>query len=441
MRPVATKPTHVPDMERRLLGAMILSSTAADSVADLVEARDFVDELHRDLFVAITKAYGTSSTLDPAVLAADCAAAAGRDQGGVVVAVAGFVKREPTPLHARDYARHVAEASRRRRLRNALDVSQASAEQDDIETAVAKAESAILSVDARAGERSATEHDALRVSLDAADRRQLGDATDVLPTGFRLLDDMLGGGLRGGQLVILAARPAVGKSAFGLSVARHVGAAGRHAYFASLEMTVAELGDRLMAAASNVSLSAIRTGTFTSEMRDKMQASADSARFRTLSIDDRPDQSVASIAAKCRRCRRLGRLGLVVIDYLQLLAPADPSARRELQVATMARELKLLARQLKTPVLCLAQLNREADGIRPRLSHLRESGAIEQDADGVWLLHSPHESGVRRDLIVAKQRNGPTGTIPLSWHADHALFTEGATTTGSTSDDWTSDDF
>lgn len=239
--------------------------------------------------------------------------------------------------------------------------------------------------------------------------------------------------LRNGELTFVAGRPGSGKTALTLNVVRHVGGTlNKWVLVNSLEMSRLELCERLISSAAGINLKAIRAGKLDrNDRRRFIEAQAELATL-PIHIEDTPRRSLADITATARRLKRQGKLDLVVIDYLALLLPENPRDPRQEQVAKMARGLKCLARELNVPVLCLAQLNREAEKStdhRPKLSHLRESGAIEQDADVVLFVHreecfAPDDDDVRgkAQLIVAKNRNGETGTVDLAWLASTTSF-------------------
>ena len=248
-----------------------------------------------------------------------------------------------------------------------------------------------------------------------------------MPTGFTDLDKLTGG-LHRSEFVVLAARPSMGKTALATNIAENVAIEAQvPVLFVSLEMARIELAQRLLCSQGSIDGSKFRSGFLSGDDRKKLVEASAKLSQAPLFIDDTPSRTVTEIAAAARRLKRKKKLGLVVIDYLQLIQPDDPRDPRQEQVAKMARRLKGLARELQLPVLCLAQLNRQVETTgqeehRPRLSHLRESGAIEQDADVVMFVHreeyyckskeEAQENGVAGEgtIIVAKQRNGPTAT-------------------------------
>ena len=260
-----------------------------------------------------------------------------------------------------------------------------------------------------------------------------------METGFADLDTLTGG-LHNSELVILAARPSMGKTAFAMNIAENVSVnQAVPTLFVSLEMSSLELADRLLCSVGRINGHRLRNGTLPQDERRRLVAIAGKLSQAKLYVDDSPSRTVTEIAAAARRIkRREGRIGLIVIDYLQLIEPDNASDPRQEQVAKIARRLKGLARELEAPVLCLAQVNRQAEDARehrPRLSHLRESGAIEQDADVVMFVHREeyYRRGEEREqfagqaeIIIAKQRNGPIGDVELVWRKEYTRFEDKA---------------
>jgi replicative DNA helicase len=254
-------------------------------------------------------------------------------------------------------------------------------------------------------------------------------------TGFTDFDQLTGG-LHNSELIILAARPSMGKTALAMNMAEHAAIQLQTpVLFISLEMSSIELADRMLCSLAKVNGHRLRNGTISAEDRARLVEKAAEISQAPLYVDDSPSRTVTEIAAAARRIRRReGRLGLIVIDYLQLIEPDNSKDPRQEQVARIARRLKGMARELEVPVLCLAQLNRQAEDSkdhRPRLSHLRESGAIEQDADVVMFVHreeyyhrgdEQNEYAGQAELIVSKQRNGPIGDVRLVWLREFTRF-------------------
>jgi len=262
-------------------------------------------------------------------------------------------------------------------------------------------------------------------------RKQRGDGEySGIPSGYADLD-ALTAGMQNSELIIVAARPSVGKTSFALNVVRHVVVEERlPVLFVSLEQARVELAERLLCCQARVDSHRLRKGHLNSDEIDKLFEAGDVLSKASLFIDDTPGQNMLRIAANARRLKLRHELRLVVIDYLQLIDPDDKRDSRQEQVAAISRRLKFLARELEVPVMALAQVNRSSEDRqdhRPRLSDLRESGALEQDADTVILLHRPdyHEPGQHEgmvEVIVGKQRNGPTGDVTLMYEKQYMRF-------------------
>jgi replicative DNA helicase len=345
-----------------------------------------------------------------------------------------------TAAHAEYYARIVRDKAVLRSLIHAgTDIIQEAYEPGtDAREMLSRAEERVFRILDTKGEtqvRPVSEvlHDSL-ARIDARMQRQ--HAYGGLETGLIDFDDLTGG-LHDSELMILAARPSMGKTALALNIAEHVAidGANKPVLVVSLEMSALELGDRLLCSRARVNSHRLRNGQLSAEdSRRLVQTAADVSRA-PLFIDDSPSRNMTEIAATARRLKRQEDLALVVIDYLQLVEPDNPRDPRQEQVARISRRLKGLARELSIPVLCLAQLNRQVEATRdnrPQLSHLRESGAIEQDADVVVFVHreefyQTNDEDRERvkgqaDLMVRKQRNGPTGDIKLTWLHEFTRF-------------------
>ena len=237
--------------------------------------------------------------------------------------------------------------------------------------------------------------------------------------------DKLIGGLHPNELIVLAARPSVGKTGLALNIADNVSVKDKQTVFlVSLEMTKIELTMRLTGSHAKLNIQKIRGNALSEEECHHFAVAADELAKSPMYIDDTPKQTVAEIKAVARHIKQEHDLKLIIIDYLGLITPENPNDPRQEQIATIIRRLKVLAKELQVPVLCLAQLNRQMgnnDNERPRLSQLRESGSIEQDADVVILIHR-EEGATNAELIVAKQRNGATGNAMLTWTSEFARF-------------------
>jgi replicative DNA helicase len=357
--------------------------------------------------------------------------------------LAEIARAVPTAAHAEYYARIVHEKAMVRSLIfSSTDIlKDAHDETIDPREMLSRAEERIFAIlDEKSGAAISSIRDVLQESLLRIDARMKQDASlGGLATGLTDFDGMTGG-LHGSELIILAARPSMGKTALAMNMAEHAAIQEQSpTLFVSLEMSAIELGDRLLCSVARVNSSRLRNGTITNEDRRKLVEKAAEISAAPLYVDDSPSRTMTEIAAAARRLKRRDGLGLIVIDYLQLIEPDNPRDPRQEQVAKIARRLKGLARELDVPVLCLSQLNRQAEASKdnkPKLSHLRESGAIEQDADVVMFVHreeyyqTNEEDRARvageADLIIAKQRNGPIGDVKLTWLRDFTRFESAA---------------
>ncbi|MGW8258217.1 MAG: replicative DNA helicase, partial [Thermoguttaceae bacterium] len=308
----------------------------------------------------------------------------------------------------------------------------------DAEEMLGLAEQKIFAVhDQRTSDRTINIKDLLVEAFDRIDARlEHGEGVGIT-SGFTDLDNLTGG-LHDSELIILAARPSMGKTALAINIAENVAIGGNvTTLFVSLEMARLELAQRMLCSQGKIDANKFRSGFLSGDDRRKLVEASAKLGKAPLYVDDSPARSVTQIAACARRMKRKHKLGLIVIDYLQLIQPDDPKDPRQEQVARMTRRLKGLSRELQVPILCVAQLNRQVEagkeGHRPRLSHLRESGAIEQDADVVVFIHreeyyqdrdEAQQAGTSgmADVIVAKQRNGPTGDVKLAWHSKYTRF-------------------
>ncbi|HEY7796717.1 MAG TPA: replicative DNA helicase, partial [Microbacteriaceae bacterium] len=341
----------------------------------------------------------------------------------------------PTAASASYYASIVAEKAVLRRLIEAgTRIAQSGYDsQGEVLELVNEAQSEIFKV---ASASSGDDFVALNTSIEdaihemEAAQNRGGELTGIA-TGFTELDQLTHG-LHPGQLVILAARPAMGKSTLALDIARNAALVkGNSTIFFSLEMGRAEIAMRLLSAESAISLQSMRKGMLAEKDWSKIAATRGKINDAPLYIDDSPNMTLVEIRAKCRRLAQQTDLKMVVIDYLQLLTSGKKVESRQQEVSEFSRALKLLAKELGVPVIAISQLNRQTEQSKdkkPELSHLRESGSLEQDADVVVLLHREgvferdHPRAGEADLILAKQRNGPTGTVVVAFQGQYSRF-------------------
>lgn len=432
------------DAERDVLGSLLLLPDVCDEIALILKAEDFYSPAHGAIYAAMLSLHEQGKRLDATLLVDKLRDNEHLEELGGKAYIAELVHAVPTAANAEYYARIVRDKATLRSLIHGVtevlrDAYDASREPREL---VSSAEQRIFAIhDHRWGGDVHNIHDVMLETFERIDARLQGDGMGI-PTGFTDFD-ALTGGLHEGELLILAARPSMGKTALALNIAENVAVdAGTCTLVVSLEMSRLELAQRMLCSSGRINGNKFRNGYLSAA--DKQVLVEASARLSQapLFIDDAPGRTVTEIAAAARRLKRRHNLGLIVIDYLQLIEPDNSSDPRQEQVAKMARRLKNVAREINVPVLCLAQLNRQAEmsrDNRPRMSHLRESGAIEQDADMVMFVHreeyyfsreqlqnenDPATQAIRgkAEIIIAKQRNGPVGEVPLRWFQDFTRF-------------------
>lgn len=422
-----------------VLGSIVLLPDVLDDVIMIIRPSDFYDEAHVKLFEHMCSLHESNKKIDPTLLIDRLKTAGDYDAIGGHGYISKIINAVPNAAHAAYYAEIVREKATYRSLITASTeiLREAYDESQEASHLLGQAEQKIFSIlDDRSDNAVRPIKDILHEAMDRMEAVLMGThSAGGGDYGYRDLDSKTGG-VHNGELVILAARPSMGKTAFAMNVAENV-ALGQNipVLFVSLEMSSVELADRLLCSVARVNGYRLRNGTITQDDRLRLVEKAADVAKAPLYVDDSPGRTVSEIAAAARRIkRRQGGLGLVVIDYLQLIEPDNAKDPRQEQVAKIARRLKGLARELKVPVMCLAQLNRQTemgkDNI-PKLSHLRESGAIEQDADVVMFVHREeyYLRGEERErlagqaqIIIAKQRNGPVGDVNLEWHKDFTRF-------------------
>lgn len=427
---------HNLDAEMSTLGGMLLSQEAVAEVFENVRASDFYAPKHEVIFNAVLALFGKGEPTDVIAVTDELTKQGNLLKGGGADYLHSLASYVPTAANAGFYAKIVAEKAILRRLIEAgTKIAQAGYEnQGEVEDLLNMAQSEIYGVAATA---AGDDYVGLNESIEEAIKeietaQRRGDDFTGIPTGFIELDQMTHG-LHPGQLAIIAARPAVGKSTFALDIARHAAVVRKQpTIFFSLEMGRAEIAMRLLSAESSISLQSMRKGTVSESDWSRIAATRGKINDAPLFIDDSPNMTLVEIRAKCRRLAQQVDLKMIVIDYIQLMTSGKKVESRQQEVSEFSRALKLLAKELRVPVVALSQLNRQTEQSKdkkPELSHLRESGSLEQDADVVVLLHregvfeKDHPRAGEADLILAKQRNGPTGTVLVAFQGQYSRFT------------------
>lgn len=421
--------------EQSALGGMLLSGEAVAEVQEVVNGQDFYAPKHEVIFSAILALFAKGEPTDVITVTDELTKSGNLVKAGGADYLHTLTSIVPTAANAGFYAQIVAEkATLRRLVEVGTKIAQSGyANEGEVIDLVNQAQSDVYAVT-----RGATKEDVvdLNTSIEAAiheieqAQSRGGDMVGV-PTGFAELDEMTHG-LHGGQLIILAARPAVGKSTLALDFARN--AAVRHnraTVFFSLEMGRAEIAMRMLSAESQIPLQNMRKGSIADSDWTRLAAVRGQINDAPLYIDDSPNMTLVEIRAKCRRLTQRVPLKMIVIDYIQLMTSGKKVESRQQEVSEFSRALKLLAKELNVPVIAISQLNRNSEQTKdkkPEISQLRESGSLEQDADVVILLHREaigereHPRAGEADLILAKQRNGPTGTIVVAFQGQYSRF-------------------
>jgi len=433
-----TRPERVPphnlEAEESVLGSMMLSAEAIAAVVDVVKAEDFYRSSHQRIFEVMLSIYARGEPVDAITAVEELKRRHALEEVGGPLYVYNLVESVPTPASAAYYAHIVADhALLRRLIRAASDImSKAYAVPGDPRKAADEAEALVYAVSRQREQDQAVALGTLvDESMSALEHIQQRDSAFAgVPSGFVDLDNLLSG-LQKGNLIVVAARPGVGKSSFATNIARNVAVeAGAPVAMFSLEMSRFEIGMRLLCGEAGVGWDCVRTGRVATDEWTRIVEAAEVIHDAPLYIVDSGNVTIVDIRAKARRLKssRQG-LGLIIVDYLQLMSGHIRVDNRQQEVAEISRSLKLLAKELDIPVIAVSQLNRNPEtraDKRPQLSDLRESGSIEQDSDVVMFIHredsdDPQVKG-KADLIVSKHRNGPTGTIPLTFIPHLTLF-------------------
>ncbi|HEY5184718.1 MAG TPA: replicative DNA helicase [Actinomycetes bacterium] len=428
--------------EQCVLGGMLLSKDAIADVVEVLRPGDFYKPAHQTVYDTVLDLYGRGEPADPVTVAAELTRRGELPRIGGAPYLHTLISSVPTAANASYYARIVRERSVLRRLVEAgtkiVQLGYA-ADGGDADDLVDRAQAELYSVTER---RTSDDYlplsEVMQGTLDEIEAiSSRGGAMVGVPTGFADLDQLTNG-LHGGQMIVVAARPAVGKSTLGLDFCRSASVKhGLASVIFSLEMGRNEITMRLLSAEARVALHHMRSGTMSDDDWTRLARTMSTVSEAPLFIDDSPNMSMMEIRAKCRRLKQRHDLRLVVVDYLQLMSSGKRVESRQQEVSEFSRSLKLLAKELDVPVVAISQLNRgpeQRTDKRPMMSDLRESGAIEQDADMVILLHreDQYERESPRvgeaDLIVAKHRNGPTSTVTVAFQGHYSRFVDMAHT-------------
>jgi replicative DNA helicase len=424
-------PPHSVDAEQAVIGAVLIDAEAYDRVGDVLVAEDFYRQDHVVIWREIVRVYEAGSRPDIVTLAQHVDRAMDDNLLGYLGELAHHT---PSSANVLAYAGMIVE---RRRERQLLAASQqipgiVADRLTPFAERLDQAQALLLDVDRPTLRGPRSIGDVMRTVMDGIEARfERGGAMSGIPTGYQDLDRMLDG-LHESELIIVAARPSVGKTALALDLTLSAARAGKGVLYCSLEMGADQLGDRALSSVGKIPHEQIRTGKLTDEAWPRLTSALTRLNELKLHIDDDAGMTLAALRARARRVdRETGGLGLIVVDYLQLMTPPK-SENRTQEISALSRGLKLLAKDMRVPVIVLSQLNRDLErraNKRPMMSDLRESGAIEQDADVILMLYRPSVYGKREpgrpdftEIIVAKQRNGPIGSVWLQYQGPYMTF-------------------
>ena len=418
----------------------MLSKDALFDVMEVVKPADFYDENHKEIFQAMIDLNRKNAPVDALTVAEELKKRNSLEMVGGRAYIASLSSMTPTTSNAMEYGRIVAEKASVRRLIETADdiVTKGYDGTMDANQMLDYAESGIFEI-SQARQKGQYSHirDVLVENLAIIDRaEQMDGGLTGITTGFSKLDEMTSG-MQKSDLIILAARPAMGKTAFALSLARNAAVKGKASVMIfSLEMAKEQLTQRLLSMESKVDLQTLKTGRLERRDWDDLNVALDILSNSNIHIDDTAGISIMEMKSKCRRLKAEAGLDLVIIDYLQLMNPEGKADSRTQEISVISRNLKLLARELDCPVLVLSQLSRAPEqrtDHRPMLSDLRESGSIEQDADIVIFLYRDEyynkedtEKPGECEVIVAKHRSGPTGSVDVAWIERYTQFKDKA---------------
>jgi len=439
-------PPHSVEAEQSLLGGLLLDNHAFDKIADLVTAEDFYRDDHRRIFRHVSRLIEAGKPADMVTVGESVESSEDKDKTGGNAYLGSLAQNTPSALNIRRYAELVRERSVQRRLiQVATEIAETALGPSgkDVGQLLDEAESRILEVGEK-GQRGTQGFEEIQPVLARVFERidhlyHQENKSDVtgLPTGFADLDEKTAG-LQQGDLIIVAGRPSMGKTAFALNVAEHVAlGSGVPVAIFSMEMGATQLAMRLLGSIARVDQHKMRTGRLSDEEWSRLSTAMGKLHEAPIFIDETAALNSLELRARARRInRQCGKLGLVMVDYLQLMSAASEGENRATEISEISRSLKALAKELGCPVVALSQLNRALEtrnDKRPMMSDLRESGAIEQDADVILFIYRDEvyypekpESKGTAEVIIGKQRNGPIGKVDLTFLGEHTRFEDRA---------------
>lgn len=428
-------PPHSIEAEQSVLGAMIIDKEAINTAIELIKSEDFYKEAHREIFEAVLILFNKNEPVDLITLSEELKRRDTLEPIGGVTYIANLSSSVATTANTKYYCKIVEEKSLLRRLIKSSDqiMDKSYEDQEEVNTIIEMAEKNIFDITQGSHKESLTPISEVLLSSFAQIEERAANKGELtgLTTGFIDLDKKLSG-LQKSDLVLLAARPSMGKTALGINIATNsaLKAKAKVAIF-SLEMSKEQLVQRIISSTSHVDLQKIISGDLVDDEWLEIVNSMGPLSKMDIYIDDTAGISLTELKAKCRRIKIERGLDLILIDYLQLMELEGHTESRQQEISSISRGLKAIAKEMECPVVALSQLSRAPElrsDHRPILSDLRESGAIEQDADVVMFLYRDdyyHEDSEKKnigELIISKHRNGPTGNIELVWKGEYTKF-------------------
>ncbi len=436
-------PPQAIEVEEAVLGALMLERDAYVTIADILDTASFYKEEHRKIFEAIKELSGNEKPIDLLMVTQELKNREELDEVGGPAFITQLTRRVASAAHLEFHARIIAQKYIQRELIRVSSEIQAKSYDDtmDVDDLIDFSESSLFSVAERNIKKETLPIKPVlnQAIIQIEKARQREDGLSGVPSGFTALDRITSGWQKT-DLIIIAARPSMGKTALVLSMARNMAVDHNCATaIFSLEMSSIQLANRLISAETGLNSNKLKTGRLENYEWEHLNHKISTLEKAPIFIDDTPALSIFEFRAKCRRLKIQHNIDAVIVDYLQLMtAGTDSRGSREQEVSTISRSLKAIAKELDVPILALSQLNRSVEsreGKRPQLSDLRESGAIEQDADIVAFIHRPEYYGITEDdtgnslvgvaqIIIAKHRNGATGEVHLAFKSDLAKFSD-----------------
>lgn len=423
------------EAEKSILGSMLISQNAVEAACEQLKTEDFYAAKHQDIFEVMLSLYSRGNAVDSVTVIEGLDRAGKLESVGGVMYITELSLSTPSAANVGHHIRIVEERSIMRKLVKAGgDISKDALEAEKtVDVMLDDAERAIFNISMKKNQDSLVhiEQPAIDAYYRMGEIMKLKGKLTGIPTPFTDLNKLTSG-LQPSDLIIVAARPSMGKTAFALNLAQHAAVkAGKTVVIFSLEMSREQLAMRMLSSEANLDMQKVKTGQTDDADIIRASEALDPLTHANIYIDDTAGVSVPEVRSKCRRLKSRVGLDLIVIDYLQLMQTSGKSDNRVQEISEMTRALKIMARELNVPIILLSQLSRASEkreSKRPVMSDLRESGAIEQDADIIILLHRPavfdDTCDNTAEIIVAKHRNGPVDTVELMWVPQYAKFTD-----------------